>query len=70
MKRKDVEDAVWEQAVSRGQITFEELNENFPAEYFPPHEMERFLNRLAESGVKVIVREGRRKTAGKQDRAA
>ena len=53
MNRKDMEKALLAQGVRSGTITFEELNEALPAEYFPLHELERFLKRLEAMGIKV-----------------
>jgi len=60
MKRKDVEGAVLEYGIKRGVLTFDELNDAFPAEYFPPQELERFLMILDDLGVKVVERVERR----------
>jgi len=60
MKRKDVEGAVLEYGIKRGVLTFDELNDAFPAEYFPPQELERFLMVLDDLGVKVVERIERR----------
>lgn len=61
MKRKDVEGALLDYGTKRGVLTFDELNDAFPAEYFPPQELERFLIRLDALGVKVVERSERRR---------
>jgi hypothetical protein len=53
MDRKDVEKALLAQGVCSGSITFEELNEALPAEYFPLQELEHFLRRLEALGIRV-----------------
>ncbi len=66
MKRKDVEGAVLEYGIKRGVLTFDELNDAFPAEYFPPQELERFLMILDDLGVKVVERAERRRHGQKK----
>ncbi|MDH4231556.1 MAG: RNA polymerase sigma factor region1.1 domain-containing protein [Nitrospirota bacterium] len=66
MKRKDVESAVLEYGIKRGVLTFDELYEAFPADYFPPQEMERFLMILDDLGVKVLERIERRRNRQRQ----
>ena len=66
MKRKDVESAVLEYGIKRGVLTFDELNDAFPAEYFPPQELERFLMILDDLGVKVVERAERRRHGQKK----
>jgi hypothetical protein len=60
MKRRDVEGAVLEYGINRGVLSFDELNDAFPAEYFPPQELERFLMILDAAGVKVVEHVERR----------
>lgn len=54
MKEKDLKDALLALGLRRGVITYEELNDAFPSEFFPVEETERFLRILKEFGVKVI----------------
>lgn len=61
MKKKDAEDALLDQGLRKGVITFDELNEIFPAGYFPLEEMERLLSCLEAHGVKVVEHPGSRK---------
>lgn len=58
MKRNDVEEAAIDEGVKRGELTYEELNELFPAEYFPLEEIERLLIRLDGLGIRLHEREG------------
>jgi len=66
MKRKDVEGAVLDYGTQRGVLTFDELYEAFPAEYFPPQELERFLILLEDCGVRVVDRVERRRNRQKK----
>lgn len=59
MNRKEVEKALLAQGVRSGTITFDELNEALPAEYFPLHELERFLMRLEALGIRIEDRGAR-----------
>ena len=54
MKEKDIEDALLELGVRRGVLSYGELYDIFPVDYFPLEEMERFLALLDDLGVKVI----------------
>jgi hypothetical protein len=56
MTRKDVMDALLELGTKRGVLYFDELEEVFPADYFPLEEMEHVLMRLDELGVTVAER--------------
>lgn len=66
MKRQDVECALLDYGTKRGVLTFDELNDAFPAEYFPLNELERFLRVLDKLGVKVVERAERRRNRQKQ----
>ena len=70
MKEKDLEDALLALAKKRGQVTFGELNETFPAEYFPLEEMERFLRRLRHLGIRVVESGECERTKARHKRAA
>lgn len=56
MNRKDIEEALTSRGRRRGAITYDELNDAFPAEYFPIEELERFVKLMETLGVKVIER--------------
>lgn len=60
MKEKDIKNALLEFGKEKGVITFEDLNETFPAGYCPLAEMEEFLRRLDRLGVRVV--EGKKHT--------
>jgi hypothetical protein len=54
MKKQDMIDSLLALGVKRGMLTWRELNDAFPAEFFPLEELERFLGLLEELGVKVV----------------
>ncbi|RPI35355.1 MAG: hypothetical protein EHM54_08385 [Nitrospiraceae bacterium] len=54
MKKQDMIDSLLALGVKRGMLTWQELNDAFPAEFFPLEELERFLRLLEELGVKVL----------------
>jgi len=64
MKKQDMVDSLLALGVRRGILTWQELNDAFPAESFPLDELERFLKLLEDLGVKVVdsVQMRRRKT--------
>jgi RNA polymerase primary sigma factor len=70
MKGKDLEDALLEVAKKRGEVTFEELNDTFPAEYFPLEEMERFMRRLRHLGIRIVESGECERTKAQHKRAA
>lgn len=55
MKHQDMMDSLLSLGMQRGMLTCQELNDAFPAEFFPLDELERFLHLLEGLGVKVIV---------------
>ncbi len=64
MKTQDMMDSLLALGVQQGELSCQELNDAFPAEFFPLDELERFLRLLDELGVKVTdtERHRRRKT--------
>jgi RNA polymerase primary sigma factor len=54
MKKQDMVDSLLALGVRRGMLTWQELNDAFPAESFPLDELERFLRLLEDLGVKVV----------------
>jgi len=54
MKKQDMIDSLLALGVKRGMLTWRELNDAFPAEFFPLEELERLLRLLEELGVKVV----------------
>jgi len=54
MKTQDMMDSLLALGVKRRKLTCQELDDAFPAEFYPLDELERFLDLLDELGVKVI----------------
>jgi RNA polymerase primary sigma factor len=61
MKHQDMMDSLLSLGMQRGKLTWQELNDAFPAEFLPLEELERFLRLLEGLGVKVIDPEEERK---------
>ena len=61
MKHQDMMYSLLSLGMQRGKLTCQELNDAFPAEFFPLEELERFLRLLEGLGVKVIDSEEDRK---------
>lgn len=61
MKTQDMMDSLLALGVQQGELTCQELNDAFPAEFFQLDELERFLRLLEELGVKVVDSEKQRK---------
>lgn len=54
MKENDVYEAIIDIGKKRGGVTCEEINEALPPEFFSLDELERFMGRLNDIGVRVI----------------
>lgn len=69
MKEKDIKEALIKMGKKKGVITYAELNDALPAEYFPLDELEHFLRRLEHLGVRVVSGgEGRKAKKGGKKR--
>ncbi|MEW6584396.1 MAG: sigma-70 family RNA polymerase sigma factor [Nitrospirota bacterium] len=53
MKETDIIDEIIERGKERGAIAFTEIEDALPPEFFSPAEMEDFVNRLQDMGIKV-----------------
>jgi RNA polymerase primary sigma factor len=53
MKEHDVYQAIIEIGKRRGSVTYEEINDALPAEFFSLEELERFLRLLLGMGVRL-----------------
>ncbi len=53
-----IESAIFEEIINlgkqRGVLTYNEINEAFPSEFFSPHELEDIMDVLSDEGVKVV----------------
>lgn len=54
MKEKDVFDEIIEVGKKRGVITYDEINDALPAEFFTPDEIEDLMDLLQDMGVRVV----------------
>jgi RNA polymerase primary sigma factor len=54
MIEKDIFEDIIEIGKRRGKLTYEEINDAFPSEYFSPDELEELTERLHDLGVEVI----------------
>ncbi len=59
MKEHDVYEAIIEIGRVRGRVTYEEINDALPPEFFSLEELEKFLRRLLGMGVKLTPRAAR-----------
>ncbi len=59
MKEKDVFKAIAGVGKKRGTLTYEEINDAFPSEYYSLSELEGVLKRLEHLGVRVVDFKGR-----------
>lgn len=58
MKEKDIFEEIIERSKRRGIITYDEINDALPSEYFSPDELEDLMDLLHDMGVKVVDYEG------------
>ncbi|KAF0177421.1 MAG: RNA polymerase primary sigma factor [Nitrospirae bacterium] len=58
MKEKDIFEEIVNIGKRRGVITYDEINEALPSEYFSPDELEDLMDVLSEMGVKVVDEDG------------
>jgi len=58
MKEKELFEEIVNLGKRRGVITYEEINEALPSEYFSPDELEDLMDVLNDMGVKVVDEEG------------
>jgi len=54
MKEKDVFDELIEVGKKRGVLTYDEINEILPSEFFTPDEIEDMMDLLGDMGVRII----------------
>lgn len=57
MKEKDIFDEIINIGKKRGSITYDEINEALPSEFFSPDEIEDLMDLLQDIGVKVVDQE-------------
>jgi RNA polymerase primary sigma factor len=54
MKEKDVFDELIEAGKKRGVLTYDEINEALPSEFFTPDEIEDLMDLLSDMGVRIV----------------
>ncbi|UCH81180.1 MAG: sigma-70 family RNA polymerase sigma factor [Nitrospiraceae bacterium] len=54
MKEKDVFDELIEIGKKRGMLTYDEINDALPSEFFTPDEIEELMDLLSDMGVKIV----------------
>ncbi len=54
MKEKDIFDELIEVGKKRGQLTYDEINEALPSEFFTPDEIEDLMDLLSDMGVNIV----------------
>jgi len=54
MREKDIFEEIIERSKRRGVITYDEINDALPSEYFSPDEIEDLMDLLHDMGVKVV----------------
>jgi len=54
MKEKDIFEDIIDIGKRRGKLTYDEINDAVPSEYFSPDELEELMDRLHDMGVEVI----------------
>jgi len=57
MKERDIFEEIVSLGKRRGVITYDEINEALPSEYFSPDELEDLMDVLTDMGVKVVEQE-------------
>ena len=57
MKESDILEEIVDRGKRRGALTYDEINDAMPAEFFSPDEMEERLDLLADMGVDVVDKE-------------
>jgi RNA polymerase primary sigma factor len=58
MREKDIFEEIIDLGKRRGVLTYDEINEALPAEFFSPDEMEDLMDLLQDMGVKVVDYDG------------
>ncbi len=58
MKERDIFEEIVSLGKRRGVITYDEINEALPSEYFSPGELEDLMDVLSDMGIKVVDEDG------------
>ncbi len=54
MKEKEIFDEIIELGKKRGVLTYDEINDALPAEFFAPDEIEELMDLLHDMGVRIV----------------
>jgi RNA polymerase primary sigma factor len=54
MEKEDIFEDIIEMGKSRGKLTYDEINDAVPSEYFSPEEIEELIDLLHDMGIKVV----------------
>ncbi|MCG2721776.1 MAG: RNA polymerase sigma factor region1.1 domain-containing protein, partial [Thermodesulfovibrionales bacterium] len=57
MEKEDIFEEIIEMGKSRGQLTYDEINDAVPSEYFSPEEIEELMDLLHDMGIEVVYDE-------------
>jgi RNA polymerase primary sigma factor len=57
LRESDIFDEIIDIGKRRGTLTYDEINDAFPSEYFSPDEIEDLMDILQDMGVKVVDHE-------------
>jgi hypothetical protein len=63
MRELDMFEEILDEGKKRGTLTYEEINEALPSEFFPPDELEGFVGLLQDMGVNIVGCEDQDQTA-------
>ncbi len=58
MEKEDIFEDIIEMGKSRGKLTYDEINDAVPSEYFSPEEIEELMDLLHDMGIEVLDDEG------------
>src|SRR4030043_1341970 len=54
MEKEDIFEEIIDIGKRRGKLTYDEINDALPSEYFPPDELEELMDLLHDMGVEVV----------------
>lgn len=54
MKERDIFEEIVNLGKKRGKLTYDEINEALPSEYYSPEEIEDLIDVLSDMGVRVV----------------
>ena len=54
MEKEDIFEEILDRGKSRGKLTYDEINDAVPSEYFSPEELEELMNLLHDIGIEIV----------------